>query len=96
MRRIRSNTYLKHCYDQLKESNHPLLIYGHALNENADGHILDAIFNTRNQYVIVAIRDDKPHHLLLENIGRIYQEADKRKFDSKQLHFVKSSTVFQP
>ena len=40
---IKSNQYLSFCYDELRSMSGALDIYGHSLNPEVDGHIIDAI-----------------------------------------------------
>ena len=40
---IKKNEYLSFCYDSLRKSENQLEIYGHSLNSQVDGHIIDAI-----------------------------------------------------
>jgi hypothetical protein len=45
MRRINSNQYLSHCYEQLRNRNGSFFVYGHSAAEN-DAHIYRAIFGS--------------------------------------------------
>ncbi|MDE1713584.1 DUF4917 family protein (plasmid) [Chromobacterium amazonense] len=55
LNRIRGNSYLNFCYEQLSRSSGGLVIYGHDLNPEYDGHIIDAIKKSNNKEVAVSV-----------------------------------------
>lgn len=54
MRKINSSAYLRHCYDQLREVDTAVFIYGHSADPN-DEHIYKAIFESKATHVYFGI-----------------------------------------
>lgn len=54
MAKIKSNAYLTHCYDKLKESSGPMFIYGHSANDN-DAHVYRAIFASQPKHIYFGV-----------------------------------------
>lgn len=55
--RIRGNSYLNFCYERLCQSRDGLVIYGHDLSAEYDGHIIDAIKSSVNTNVAISVFD---------------------------------------
>lgn len=58
--RIRGNSYLNFCYEQLRKSSGGLVVYGHDLSSEYDGHIIEAIKASRNADIAVSVFDKMP------------------------------------
>lgn len=56
--RIRENNYLNFCYEKLRQSEGGVTVYGHDLNEEYDGHIVEALKESRNQPIAVSVFSD--------------------------------------
>ena len=53
--RIRGNCYLNFCYEQLSRSKGGLVVYGHELSPEYDGHIIDALKMSENRQIAVSV-----------------------------------------
>lgn len=53
--RIRGNSYLNFCYERLCQSKGGLVIYGHDLNPEYDGHIVDALKQSKNDQIALSV-----------------------------------------
>ena len=71
MRKINSNTYLRHCYEKLKCSTGTLFIYGHSASEN-DSHIYRAVFNSEITHVFFSVYE--PDDEKLQNFDRLMED----------------------
>lgn len=55
LNRINSNSYLRFCYQSLIQTYGELDIYGHNLNQDFDGHIIEAIRQSGNERIAVSV-----------------------------------------
>jgi len=55
LNRIRSNSYLSFCYEQLSTSSGGLVVYGHDLSRDFDAHIVEAIKKSKNDNIAVSV-----------------------------------------
>jgi hypothetical protein len=87
---IESNSYLRFCYDRLRQTKGSLTIFGHSLNEEMDKHIAEAINESKIEKVIYGIYDKgkTPNEVKFE------QARIKKIFENKEVVFYKSSTIF--
>lgn len=93
---IYRNKYLRYCFDKLKGSENPLLIFGNSLSVE-DDHIVEA-FVEKPRVIIVAIHNknkskDQVTELML-NIKNNFNKKSKNNSYPKEIYFVKSDTVF--
>lgn len=78
--RIRSNNYLNFCYERLCRSDGGLVIYGHDLNPEYDGHIVDAIRRSGNEQIVISIfsrLDKSTKSLTMARIRALFADLDK-------------------
>jgi len=54
VRKINSNSYLRHCIDKLRENSASIFIFGHSADPN-DAHIYHAIFGSKAKHVYFGI-----------------------------------------
>jgi hypothetical protein len=79
LNRIKSNSYLNFCYEELISSNGGLVIFGHDLSEY-DEHIVNAIRASGNNVVAVSVFSDLTAGHKNKFIGRIkslFSDLDK-------------------
>ena len=55
LNKIRSNSYLNFCYEKLCQSSGGMVVYGHELSSDYDGHIVDAIKQSKNETIAVSV-----------------------------------------
>lgn len=82
---IESNDYLSHVYDQFKDQDGPLVIFGHSLSDQ-DRHLVDAINNHPDRPVAVSMVRGEPRRL------RELQAEVWGKLHSKEIVFFDAET----
>jgi len=88
MRRINSVSYLRHCYDKLRENAAATFVYGHSADEN-DVHIYRAIFASPAKHLYFGVyQPDKEKLNCLDGVLSKYQKmlgsrTDYTFFDSE-------------
>ncbi|MGR2664356.1 DUF4917 family protein [Chromobacterium haemolyticum] len=79
LNRIRGNSYLNFCYEQLSRSSGGLVIYGHDLNPEYDGHIIDAIRRSENKRIAISVfsrLEDAQKSRFMHNVLAQFSGAD--------------------
>lgn len=80
MNRIRSNSYLSFCYRNLRESNGGLVVFGHDLNEEYDGHIVSAIKASTNSTVAISVFSglgEPSKKMFVDRINALFADSNK-------------------
>lgn len=85
LREIEGNDYLDYVYEQLKENQRPLVVFGHSLGDQ-DQHLIDAINLNPERPVAISVRDtgeskvrEERHRILMKLKAK---EADVHFFDA--------------
>ena len=84
---ILGSDYLSFAYSRLSLHEGPLVIFGHALDEESDSHIIDIIDNWRERDIAISINSNSDGR---ERIRRLANAHDA--FPSANLHFFESNT----
>jgi Domain of unknown function (DUF4917) len=90
---IKNNYYLDFCFDKLRESGKPILIYGHSLSD-FDEHICKAIKNTKRKIIFAIYTPNKTELELQETKYQVIKAFGFKKHDKNSLTFVDSTSVF--
>lgn len=86
MRAIRASDYLSFAYSKLAEHEGPLVIFGHALSDVEDGHIVRAVAASKSDPIAVSVFATDPDAV-------ITRKAELRhRLPYKQLLFFRSSS----
>jgi len=85
--KIKSNNYLGHIYDEFSRLEDSLLVLGHSLSEEVDGHIIEAIKNNASlKRLAVGIYPNQAEEEIIEFKARTHRQLGKEKsivfFDS--------------
>ncbi|HET7444856.1 MAG TPA: DUF4917 family protein [Solirubrobacterales bacterium] len=85
LREIEGNDYLDYVYEQLKDNDRPLVVFGHSLGDQ-DQHLIDAINLNPERPVAISVRDkgesqvrEQRHRILMKLHA---QETDVHFFDA--------------
>lgn len=82
---IYRNSYLKFCYESLIETTNNLLVLGHSLNKEYDGHILKAIAKSNLQTIAIGIyKGDKSNNQIIQiksELSELLNTKNVRFFD---------------
>jgi hypothetical protein len=55
LNRIRSNSYLNFCYENLRKSKGGMVVFGHELSQEYDGHIVEALRESSNDTIAISV-----------------------------------------
>ncbi len=89
LNRIKSNSYLSFCYQSLFQTCGELDIYGHDLNQDFDGHIIDAIRQSDNKRIAVSVffgLNLSEKRLFMGRIRSLFSDQDR------EIDFYESNT----
>ncbi|WP_146030660.1 DUF4917 family protein, partial [Castellaniella caeni] len=87
--RIRGNSYLSFCYEALLGATGGLVIFGHSLNKDYDGHVLEAIINSGVSNIYIGVYSDLKKH---EKCGLAHQMMSYLNKSDAKIEFFESAS----
>lgn len=91
---INEDYYLGYCLQRLRDSSNTLLTFGFGFDADTDDHIIRAIFNSKRNDVIVAVRDTVGKATAWRSASDVQSIWDGISSKKPRLHFVSPETVF--